>query len=363
MMDVTTREMLDSLQSGIVAVDLGNRIIFFNRSVERSLGVNLKDWKGRPVEELDSVASKFLGAGVLASRLTWMASPDSPRTSSELEFKTGSGVAYLREDSRALRDSDGKVIGRIFAFHDISREKEIDRMKTEFISVASHELRTPMTSIKGSVDLILSGYAGDFTTETQELLEIAQKSCDRLIRLINDILDLAKIEAREIRLKPVRMDLTETVERAIRGVKSLADSSEVALRLERDQELPEVEVDRDRIEQVVTNLLSNAIKFSPPNSEIRVELKSIEEHVQCSVIDQGCGISEQDLDKVFGRFQQVGEQKKKGGTGLGLAITRALVHEHHGTLWVESKLNEGSRFIFKLPAASRSGVAAASGKH
>lgn len=364
-MDVLTRDLLDSLQSGILAVDLENRILFFNRSLERTLGVSLADWKGRPVVELDTVAGKFIGAGVLASRFNWGATPDSPRTSSELEFRIGHKTLFLREDTRALRDHKGRVQGRVFAFHDISREKEIDRMKTEFISVASHELRTPMTSIKGSVDLILSGYAGDYTTETQELLEIAQKSCDRLIRLINDILDLAKIEAREIRLKPVRMDLTETVERAMRGVKALADNTEVALRLQRDQELPEVEVDRDRIEQVVTNLLSNAIKFSPPNSEIVVELRSVEDHVQCSVIDQGCGIAEEDLPKVFGRFQQVGDNsKKKGGTGLGLAISRALVHEHHGTMWVESRLNEGARFIFRLPTAgSKPGVAAASGTY
>ncbi|MGH9817580.1 MAG: sensor histidine kinase [Candidatus Acidiferrales bacterium] len=346
-------EILNSLTSGVLAVDLENRILFLNRAMARRLAVNPPEWKGRHAAELLGLVTPHLAAAQdeTSLRLAWPRDPKA-KLSQEIEWRIGEQPLHLREDSAPLRDGAGHVIGRIFFYHDISREKSIDRMKSEFIAVASHELRTPMTSIKGSVDLILSGFAGDITADTQELLEIAQKSCDRLVRLINDILDLAKIESGQVKLHRLPLDLTDVVERSIRGVKALADQGQVALRIERAPNLPLVEVDKDRMEQVVTNLLSNAIKFAPANSPVSVDLRAEDGWVQCSVIDEGPGIAEADLPKVFGKFQQVGT-KKKGGTGLGLAITQALVHEHHGKIWVESQENHGTRFIVRLPALPR----------
>ena len=349
-MNVQLQEVFDSMRSGAIAVDMENRVVMMNRAMARRLGVNSQEWIGRHAAELlGQMTPRLVHAEEeFGLRLGWVKSPEAI-LSHQLAWRDGENVVYVREDSSPLRDAGGKIVGRLFMYHDMSREREIDRMKTEFIAIASHELRTPMTSIKGSVDLILSGFAGDITADSQELLEIAQKSCDRLIRLINDILDLSKIEAGQIKLNLTPLDLTDVVERSIRGVKQIAGQGEIGLRLEKPEALPRVEVDKDRIEQVVTNLLSNAIKFSPPKGEVRVELTAPDGWVQCSVIDQGCGIAEPDLPKVFGKFQQVGE-KRRGGTGLGLAITQALVHEHHGKLWVESRVNAGSRFIFKLPA-------------
>lgn len=343
-------DILNSLTSGVIAVDTENRVVFVNRAMARRLGVTPAEWEGRHAAQLLGQITTHLAAAQdeMNFRLGWAREPKA-KLSQEIEWRAGSETLYLREDSAPLRDAAGNVVGRLFLYHDISREKSIDRMKSEFIAVASHELRTPMTSIKGSVDLILSGFAGEITADSQELLEIAQKSCDRLVRLINDILDLAKIEAGQVKLHLVPMDLTDIVEHAIRGVKSLADQGEVALHIERAPDLPQVEVDKDRIEQVVTNLLSNAIKFAPAKSIVTVDLRPENGWVQCSVIDRGPGIAEADLPKVFGKFQQVGA-KKKGGTGLGLAITQALIAEHHGKIWVESTVGQGTRFIFRLPA-------------
>jgi len=343
-------QILDSLTSGVIAVDLENHVLFLNRAMCKRLGAKAEEWAGRHAAELMGILAPHLASAEekFGNRLGWQRDPEA-KYSHQLEWKDEQGTLHLREDSGPLRDATGKIIGRIFLFHDISREKAIDRMKSEFISIASHELRTPMTSIKGSVDLILSGFAGEITADSQELLEIAQKSCDRLIRLINDILDLSKIEAGQVKLNLARMELAEVVRRSVRGVKQLADQAQVTLKVEEPPNLPSVEVDKDRIEQVVTNLLSNAIKFAPSQSTVTVELAKVDGCVQCSVVDQGCGISEKDLPKVFGKFQQVGE-KRKGGTGLGLAITQALVQEHHGKIWVESQMNVGTRFIFRLPA-------------
>jgi len=348
-MSTLSLHVLDSLTSGVIALDLENRILLLNRTLASRLGTSPEQWVGRPLAEMAPLFDGHLSSQlVFQARLVVPADPAAAR-SEELEWKAAGQSFWMREDSGPLYDDSGKIVGRLLAYHDISREKAIDRMKSEFISVASHELRTPMTSIKGSVDLILSGMAGEVTTDAQELLEIAQNGCNRLIRLINDILDLSKIEAGQLKLDRVRMDLGETVERAVLGVKALAGQHEVSLRLERGEEIPLVEVDKDRMEQVITNLLSNAIKFSPTNGEVRIEVSFSDGWVQCTVIDHGRGIPEADLHRVFGKFEQVAETRKQG-TGLGLAICQALVQEHAGKLWVESKLNEGSRFIVRLPA-------------
>ena len=341
--------ILDSLVSGLLALDLEGNIVFLNRKMGELLGVAPAEWLARPGQELAQRVKELAGS-VPRLRLEIPAEAEGV-SSREIEWRNGEKVRYYREDTAALRDATGRATGYLFAYHDISREKAIDRMKSEFISVASHELRTPMTSIKGSVDLILSGFAGDTSPEMQELLEIAQKSCDRLVRLVNDILDLAKIESGQMKMTRLPGDITEIVVRSICAVKPLADRSEVRLRVERPQPLPAVELDADRIEQVITNLLSNAVKFSPTRGEVVVEILPVEDWVQCSVIDRGSGIPEKDLKRIFGKFQQLSEGRKRGGTGLGLAITQALVEEHGGTIWVESVVGNGSRFIFRLPAA------------
>jgi PAS domain S-box-containing protein len=341
--------ILDSLGSGLLALDLEGKVLFLNRRMGELLGVNPAEWQGRPGQDLARRVKELSGA--IPRLLLEVPTEKQGVKSREIEWRDQQSLRYYREDSAALRDASGTAIGYLFAYHDISREKAIDRMKSEFISVASHELRTPMTSIKGSVDLILSGFAGDTSPEMQELLEIAQKSCDRLVRLVNDILDLAKIESGQLKLTRAPADLTEIVVRSICAVKPLADRNEIRLRVERPHPLPATELDADRIEQVITNLLSNAVKFSPAKDEVVVEIVPVDGWVQCSVIDKGNGIPEKDLKRIFGKFQQLSEGRKRGGTGLGLAITQALVEEHGGKIWVESVVGHGSRFIFRLPAA------------
>ncbi len=345
--------MLNAISSGIAVVNGNNELVYCNDTFTRWLDIPREMFLGHPVSELtEELKARFYPPEAAASCFQWNAS--EPVVMREFAIQTGDRTLYLRQDASPWRDGAGKIQGCVFAFHDVSREKAIDRMKTEFISVASHELRTPMTSIKGSIDLVLSGFAGQICPETQELMEIAHKSCDRLIRLINDILDLAKIEAGQVKLKKTLLDLTDPVERSIRGVKSYADQVAVKIVFQRPDAVPAVNADKDRIEQVVTNLLSNAIKFSPENGQITVDLCTGGAWIECSVRDQGCGIAEQDLEKVFGKFQQVGDSPRKGGTGLGLAIAQGLVQEHGGKIWVESKVNEGSRFVFRLPVASSS---------
>ena len=343
--------ILDSLNSGLVVLDGRDRVSYINRTMAELLHSRAEEWVGKSAGELALIMARFALPAALP-RFDW---PEA-FGSRDIEWRDAETLRFFREDSSPLgaegTASAAAARGRVFAYHDVSHEKAVDRMKSEFISVASHELRTPMTSIKGSVDLILSGFAGETSPEMQELLEIAQKSCDRLVRLVNDILDLSKIEAGQLKLNLERLDVTEIAVRAICAVKPLADKTDVRLRVDRPLPLPIVEADPDRIEQAITNLLSNAVKFSPPKAEVVVELSSDNLWVQCAVCDQGAGIAEKDLHRIFGKFQQLSEGRRKGGTGLGLAITRGLIDEHRGSIWVESRVGEGSRFIFRLPIAA-----------
>jgi PAS domain S-box-containing protein len=344
--------IVDSLTSGVLAVDLEGRVLFVNLALSRRLGIDRDECIGKPALDL---------FGTLNPRTSVKRSPlyrlrrraDTKHAYREVELSDGNRIVHLREDSSPLLDKSGQLIGQLFAYHDLSWEKTIDQMKSEFIAIASHELRTPMTAIKGSVDLILGGCAGKIEAEALDLLEIAHSACDRMIRLINNILDLSKIEAGQIQLNLTSINLRDIAERSQRSLGALAAQDGITLNLESPPELPRIEADEDRIEQVITNLLSNAIKFSPANGQVNIQLSIDNQWVRCSVSDQGCGIEEKDLDRIFGKFQQLSAPKRGTGTGLGLAISNALVTEHRGKIWAESRPGQGSRFVFCLPIGTR----------
>jgi signal transduction histidine kinase len=227
----------------------------------------------------------------------------------------------------------------------------LDKAKSEFLSIASHELRTPLTSIKGSLSLMRSGIAGILNETTNNLLSIAETETDRLIRLINDILDLAKIEARRFPLHPKWQPLHTLFHGTTESLHGLASQADV--RLNAYSEIPmEVYMDTDRIQQVLTNLISNAVKFSPRGSSVEI-VSSVKDDgsVLIEVRDQGRGIAPADQELLFQKFRQVTNQEQPlvKGTGLGLAIAKALVEEHGGTIGVRSTVGRGSTFYFTLP--------------
>jgi signal transduction histidine kinase len=347
------RMILDSLTSCVLALDLELRVIFVNESLAHRLGTEPAACEGRLATEL--FASIVADVPVRQTPLYRAhALLGSLRVQSrEVQCTEGTRVIHWREDSGPLRDSSGQLTGRWFAYHDVSWEKTIDQMKSDFISIASHELRTPMTSIKGAIDLILAGCAGEVSAETLELLGVARLASERMIRLISDLLDLSKIEAGQIGLKPTPLNLAEVVEQCLRSLKVVAAADHITLTLKCPEHFPSIEADSDRIEQVVTNLVYNAIKFSPHDGEVTVELSLDGQWVCCGVADQGCGIKEKDLDRIFGKFQRASSPLRGASTGLGLAISRALILEHGGQIWAESQPGKGSRFVFRLPLPSR----------
>ncbi len=230
--------------------------------------------------------------------------------------------------------------------------KDLDRAKSEFLSIASHELRTPMTSIKGSLSLLKSGVLGQLDKSSLRLIRIAESESDRLIRLINDLLDLAKIESRSLALKKDWVPLDSLLEKSLEGLLGLAETAEVRLKLQTFKKSIEIKVDADRFQQIITNLVSNAIKFSPQGSEVLVHVHLNQKgDLAIDVKDQGPGIAIEDQELIFEKFRQTNgtqESQLVKGTGLGLAIAKALIFEHGGMIGVQSAPGQGSTFYIVL---------------
>jgi len=245
----------------------------------------------------------------------------------------------------------------------LSQRSELDTLKDEFISTVSHELRTPLTSIRGALGLLSSGIIGDVDAKALNLLRIAVTNTDRLIRLINDILDLERMQSGRAPLQIRRCSLRDLAQQAIETMTPMADANTVHLALEpftvAQASFPEAlffDGDSDRILQVLTNLLSNAIKFSPPASTVRIHTEATADSILLKIVDEGRGIPSDKLDSIFDRFQQVepADARQKGGTGLGLAICRSIVQQHSGSIWAQRNLGPGTTLYVMLPRTSRS---------
>jgi signal transduction histidine kinase/CheY-like chemotaxis protein len=273
--------------------------------------------------------------------------------------------AFLRAQ-RTIRDLVAQLTQAREQQHEhslqLSQRSELDTLKDEFISTVSHELRTPLTSIRGALGLLSSGIIGDVDAKALNLLRIAVTNTDRLIRLINDILDLERMESGRAPLQIRRCSLRDLSQQAIETMTAMADANTVHLALEpftvAQAASPEAlffDGDADRILQVLTNLLSNAIKFSPPASTVRIHTEATSDSILLKVVDEGRGIPSDKLDSIFDRFQQVepSDARQKGGTGLGLAICRSIVQQHSGSIWAQRNLGLGTTLYVMLPRTTR----------
>jgi PAS domain S-box-containing protein len=252
-----------------------------------------------------------------------------------------------------LRDVAGQPIGTISIGEDITERYKVERMKAEFISVVSHELRTPLTSMQAALSLLSEKIIDPNSEEGEATIQIATEGTDRLVRLVNDILDLERLESGKIRLEKHICNVGDLMETAIAQMQEMANQGNITLK---SAPHPfKIEADSDRILQVITNLLSNAIKFSPNNSTIQLSVKQQSNDtgtfLRFMVRDRGRGIPADNLESIFARFHQVdaSDSREKGGTGLGLAICRSIVQQHGGEIWAESTLGKGSTFYFTLP--------------
>jgi signal transduction histidine kinase/CheY-like chemotaxis protein len=261
----------------------------------------------------------------------------------------------LKIRTNPVIDGRGDYIGCVKMVRDVTAEHEISQMKNEFVSTVSHELRTPLTSIKGYVDLILDGETGEINDIQREFLGIVKQNSDRLVALINDMLDISRIESGRIHLKIEPIDIADSIAGAIDTFRAIIDQQGMGLNLAVPRDLPAAAGDRDRVGQVLTNLISNAIKYSPGGGSIAVKARTREHQVIVSVKDTGIGISREDQEHLFDKFYRVDSSltREIGGTGLGLSICKTIIELLGGQVWVESTPGKGSTFSFSLPIAPK----------
>jgi len=331
--------VLNSAGEGICGVDASGVITFMNEAGARLLGATRESLVGRRADAVLAMAEEAAGGEEGdASR---------PRTG---RHERPDGTAFDCELITAPIREDDETVGSVIVFRDVSERRAVDRLKDEFVSVMSHELRTPLTSVRGALGLLAGGASGELSAKGVRLVEVATASTDRLIRLVNDILDVERMTAGQLTLHLRDTPVADLVATAAEETAGLAAAAGVELVVEAGDGV--LHADPDRVVQVLTNLVGNAVKFSPAGSVVELRAVHDGDVVRFDVRDHGPGIREDQLESVFERFLQVdaSDTRQRGGTGLGLAISRGLVEQHGGRIWAASTPGEGSTFSVELPA-------------
>ncbi len=356
------KAILDATTYSIISTDLEGTILTFNRAAEEMLGYRAEELVGRETPALFHDPEEVLErAGTLSTELGEVVAPGfevfvAKARRNKIEEREWT---YVGKDGRripvslsvtALRDSGQQISGFLGIAHDISERNKIDRLKKEFVSTVSHELRTPLTSIRGSLGLLAGGVAGALPPQAAKLIEIASSNSERLVRLINDILDIEKIEAGRMEFKRVARPLRALVLQAIEANRAYAAQLQVGIVLDSGDVDGRVRVDDDRMMQVIGNLLSNAAKYSPKGGSVSLALEDRGESLRLSVSDRGPGIPEEFQPRIFEKFSQAdaSDTRRKAGTGLGLAITRSLIRSMDGRIGFDTS-PAGTSFWIELP--------------
>jgi PAS domain S-box-containing protein len=342
------RDLFENANDGIYILDRAGRIVSFNRKAEEITGYTVEEVRGQSY-------TLFLPPGPerKKARRAFLKNMRGQPDKTELTIIRKDGREVILELSTRPIWQGGQIVGIQGIARDITERKELERLKSDFISTVSHELRTPLTSIKGYVDLVLAGDVGPLTPEQKEFLTIVSQNTTRLTELINDLLEIERLESGRIEFEFAELDLAEVLENVARSLHVNAEQKGLEFLTEIPSGL-KVRGDRERLAQVFLNLLSNAIKYTPAGT---VELRAHQEDdaVVVEVRDTGIGLSESDLQKLFQKFFRSDNPyvRKVGGTGLGLSIAKAIVERHGGTITVTSQLGQGSTFTVRLPALAR----------
>lgn len=345
--------MLDNLNDGIIACDANGKITVFNDALLKNKNLlkfdtalsQLSDYfdlytldNNQPLtKEVFPLFRALNGEIIRAMEFT-------------MKFKNGMSH-HVVIDGQPIINENGHKLGAVIVIHDITAIKKTEKMKSEFVSVVSHELRTPLTSIRGALGLLLGDTVGSFSDKATKLLDIANKNCERLLLLINDILDMEKIQAGKMKFDLKIININKLVSESIVTNRMYSDKYGVKLELSEDITNVDVFVDPDRLLQVLSNLISNASKFSPSGSVINVNINRQSDKVRVSVTDHGAGIPIEFQSHIFQKFSQAdsSDTRGKSGTGLGLSISKSIIDKLGGSLNFVSKANEGATFYFDLP--------------
>jgi len=333
-----TEAIIFSIQDGIILTDYAGNIMLINKKAKDILNIsntnvenlnifNILDEKIRPVFE---------------------SAINQPNKIFELDLSQGNFARFYQTMSLPVSTPKNEKIGIVTVLHDITLEKELDKMKDDFLHSITHDLRNPMTSIRGFIKFLYDGVAGPINEQQKKMLETMDRASFKLLNMINDILDISKIEAGKMELSIEKVDIVKIAQNVIELQQPQYERKNINLVFEPQKNTIELEADGKLLERVFTNLIGNAIKFTPENGTITVGIKEKDNFVESFVQDTGEGIPKGYHEKIFEKFGQV-KNKAKGGTGLGLTICKYIVELHKGKIWVESEYGHGAKFIFVLP--------------
>ena len=341
-----TKTILKNIADGVIVTDPDNKVLAVNSVAEAWLGLSENEMLEQPVEKLIYEQNLLL----LVNKIRTEGNHEDKTV--ELNIKPDNKKKQIVLQAKAARviDTEDRLIGIVTIFRDITKEKEIDRMKTELVSMVAHELRSPLTSIAGFSELLLD--EGVTQEQSKEYAEIILKESNRLGDLINKFLDISRIESGKSQVHKTPVQMGHVIESILEMNMYLAERKGMKVNLNIPDDLSTVWVDREMIGEVVLNLFTNAVKYSPEGKEITIEVEDKDDEQLVRVIDQGYGIPEKSLNRIFEKFYRVTDNEQIqeiSGSGLGLSLVKEIVELHDGSIWVESKLGEGSAFTFSIP--------------
>mgnify|MGYP001032083039 CR=1 FL=1 len=365
-----TEAILQGMAELLIAVDIQGRIMSLNRKTEEVLGIGREELLGRVVEEV--IDAELAAGSTLPCRMTLESGEPALDVTYTLNSVTGK-IPVLASAS-PLRDSSGTLIGSVEIIRDISSLKALEREREDFVSMLSHDLKNPITSIVGSLDLVREGRLGPINADQREFIEAAEESCSEMVEMINSLLDIHKFEAGRMIMSFQEEKPRHLLDKLVTQYSTAAEKGRVRLTFRVDQSIPPCCLDRTTFIRMIGNLLSNALKFTPEGGEITVTADIPEtvaaitggipkglypaalipkrgRYLRVTVRDTGVGIPAESLATIFDRFVQAQNRRqgKASGTGLGLAFCRKVMEAHHGIIWAESEERRGSSFIALFP--------------
>ncbi len=338
--------VIRSITDGLIVVDDTFKIIAINPMAARILRTELDQAQGKHF--FDVVENRELYEYMKTVAETGQP-PQIDEGGSTFAIRNGDQTLYYHFSITPVKTEQDQMLGVVLLLQDVTKLKELDRLKSEFVITASHELRTPLTSIAMSIGLLMEDAVQALSERDQELLQAAQEDVQRLQALVNNLLDLSKIEAGRMEIEFESVSVSFLANRAISVLASQAEEKGIELSQQIPDDLPHVRAGPNKMTWVLTNLMANAIRYTNPGGHVRVSARPVGDFMYVSVADDGIGIPLEYQSKIFDKFVQVKSDKAVGGSGLGLAICKEIVKAHGGTIWVDSKPGQGSTFTFTLP--------------
>lgn len=339
------QSILNSLEDGIIMMDAGKRVILMNppaRDILRFYG----DVFGPELRKEDF--PRAFGKLIQTIR----EQPEAKRLGQEVVIQEGENKSIIQVDSIPIYAADGSIVSWVKVLRDVTREKELDEIKSDFISVAAHQLRTPLAALKWFFKMMREGDAGEVTEKQADLLDKAFDRSNEIIEIVNNLLDISEIEEGRFPYEFGEYNITEIIDSIIQGTQIDAEHKGVKLKFEKpDGNIPPVEVDKQKIRTALQNLVDNAVKYSPRNSTVTISVEIKNNRYFITVADEGIGIPKEEQQKIFSKFfrGRNAKEKETTGSGLGLYIVKNVVSRHRGQLWFQSELNKGTSFFISLP--------------